>query len=215
MSQGIHVCRDCLNEDPANYQLSKQCVAPSRHHPSPKVLVHWYHGRFYQIRPVPLATKLSGLFAMCEFGIQCRGDTCTYAHSKAEQDAWNTKKFGERYHNYTSKLTYVIAPLNPIGPDYKQLRTKNSDPSRSSGAPQYNPPWQRDTTSESLNPPAQEPAGSRLQHQAKKLASLGPQPESHPAAQNLSIRPLNFAKALAVSTLYTYNKPLQIGFNRR
>ena len=41
------------------------------------------------IRPMP-KIDLHGGFAMCDL-FRCKGISCTYAHSKEEQRAWNSK----------------------------------------------------------------------------------------------------------------------------
>lgn len=97
MPSDTYVCRVCLEQDPTNYRLvTHKCEATSRHDQSLRVLVYWYEGRLHPIRPMP-NKDIPRLFMMCEFGYRCRGHECTYAHSKAEQDAWNKKKFGEHY----------------------------------------------------------------------------------------------------------------------
>ena len=94
------VCQKCFENDQSEAVLSS--VQGCRLHPaSPKVDVYWHDAdnRFYKIRPMP-DKEISGGFIMCHFGPQCKGVKCTYAHSRAEQDAWNRQKFG--------KLCYIV-----------------------------------------------------------------------------------------------------------
>ena len=94
MSQAAYVCPKCLERDPTNYSVfTHECVDPSRHDQSLRVQVYWQDG-LHRIRPVP-NKEITGRFILCYLGPWCKGDRCTYAHSVAEQNAWNREKFGE------------------------------------------------------------------------------------------------------------------------
>ncbi len=92
------VCEDCLEANPNNTKLLNTQCSPS-HKSSNVVLVHvaindeaGAQGMLERIRPLPKSLP-SGWFILCnDADRSCnRGDSCTYAHSKAELKAWNAQ----------------------------------------------------------------------------------------------------------------------------
>ena len=89
-SDTYSVCQACFEENPANYQLPEERFC-RRHPDGGRVNVYWddvNYQFFYKIRPMP-NKEISGRFVLCHFGSQCKGERCTFAHTRAEQDEWN------------------------------------------------------------------------------------------------------------------------------
>ncbi len=92
------VCKDCLEANPKNTELlSTQGCSPS-HKSSRADLVHVQvaisdEGMLEKIRPLPKSLPPGKGFIRCKNadGLCQRGPTCTFAHSKAEQKAWNAQ----------------------------------------------------------------------------------------------------------------------------
>ena len=89
------VCLNCFREDPTDYGRLSAELECRRHPNAKRVEVYWdyEHSRFnlYKIRPLP-NKEISGRFIICRFDRNCKGERCTYAHSRAEQEEWNRLK---------------------------------------------------------------------------------------------------------------------------
>ena len=89
------VCLNCFQEDPTDYGRLSAKLECRRHPNAKRVEVYWdyMHSRFnlYKIRPMP-NKEISGRFIICRFDLNCKGERCTYAHSRAEQEEWNRLK---------------------------------------------------------------------------------------------------------------------------
>ena len=86
------VCSRCLVDNPyALWLIKEKCSKPQYHFGSPQTLVaiDIYKSILVKMRPLPsCAQSLHGNFVLCRNAKDCDG-SCTYAHSKVEQDTWN------------------------------------------------------------------------------------------------------------------------------
>ena len=96
---GSFVCSRCLDENPTRVDLiSNKCHRPDQHANEPRVSVVWTPESGLErasdkpkSRPMP-KVHFRGHFVLCD-GDRCKGEACTFPHSKEERDEWNKKKF--------------------------------------------------------------------------------------------------------------------------
>lgn len=102
-----YVCRKCLEDHPGRIDLlTHKCFAERAHSAIPRVQAQWTERRQLErvtsagtpissiqsasVRPMP-RVDIPGRFTLCD-GKRCKGESCTYAHSIEERDAWNRQK---------------------------------------------------------------------------------------------------------------------------
>ena len=92
------VCHRCYERNPSNVSLLKlKCRSKLEHNQHDKVLVTEYYGTLVKIRPMPAEFRPPRFFRKCYDGGTCRFyPKCTYAHSEAEKNVWNTFLRDER-----------------------------------------------------------------------------------------------------------------------
>ena len=102
MADRTSVCDLCLAANPYDVRLiSEKCFNQKDHRYAKKfVSVQWSNERqvlehvedTQSIRPIPrVRLRANCKFILCERGPRCRGDSCSYAHSREEQDDWNAQ----------------------------------------------------------------------------------------------------------------------------
>lgn len=100
------VCSLCLATNPRDVRLmSEKCFNQEAHRYTKKLVsVQWSNQRQILehvedtplIRPLPrVRLRANCKFILCERGPRCRGDSCTYAHSREELDDWNAQVLAE------------------------------------------------------------------------------------------------------------------------
>lgn len=105
---GSYVCRKCLEDHPSRIDLlTHKCFAERGAHSGiPRVQARWTERRQLErvtsastpissiqsasVRPMP-RVDIPGRFTLCD-GKRCKGESCTFAHSIEERDAWNRQK---------------------------------------------------------------------------------------------------------------------------
>ncbi len=105
------VCEYCLEVNPWNTQLlTTECSCPVI---VPVEVAINDEEMLERIRPLPRSLP-SGRFILCKNGDgSCyRGNHCTYAHSKAEQEAWNAQLDTEGVSKIGSEFLYPIRGSN-------------------------------------------------------------------------------------------------------
>ena len=96
-----YVCSKCLEVDPCLIDLlTHKCFAERGEHSGvPRVQVQWTERRQLEhiqsslsagIRPMP-RVSIPGKFMLCDRK-RCKGESCTFAHSTEERNAWNRQK---------------------------------------------------------------------------------------------------------------------------
>ena len=87
------VCRRCHERNPTDLSLfTLHCRSSEEHSRYDKVLVTEYCGTLVKIRPLPREFRPPRFFRICNnAGGTCRlYPNCTYAHSEAEKNIWNS-----------------------------------------------------------------------------------------------------------------------------
>lgn len=98
-SQTTEVCRWCHKRNPRDISLlTLRCRCLEKHSQHDKVLVAEDGGTLVAIRPLPREFRPPGFFQICcNDQDTCRlYPDCTYAHSEAEKNVWNTLLKDER-----------------------------------------------------------------------------------------------------------------------
>ena len=93
------VCRRCHERNPSDVSLLiLKCRSKLEHRQHENVLVTEDCGTLVKIRPMPVEFRPPRFFRKCYDGGTCRFyPKCTYAHSEAEKNVWNTLLRDERY----------------------------------------------------------------------------------------------------------------------
>ena len=93
------VCRRCHERNPSDVVLLRlTCRSKPEHSDDDKVLVTEDCGTLVKIRPMPDKFRPPRFFRKCYDGGTCTFyPKCTYAHSEAEKNVWNTFLRDERY----------------------------------------------------------------------------------------------------------------------
>ena len=108
------ICERCYYE--CQKSLTKYPDHPCQHIGSPQILATRYRSQLVRVRPFPAHTadnlaSRNMWFGLCVHGSRCRGAKCTFAHSLAERDFWNTELADRRWPPRT--LTRVRPPPTP------------------------------------------------------------------------------------------------------
>ena len=93
------VCRRCHERNSSDVLLlTLKCRSKLEHNQHDKVLVTEYYDTLVKIRPMPAEFRPPRFFRKCYDGPTCTFyPRCTYAHSEAEKNVWNTLLRDERY----------------------------------------------------------------------------------------------------------------------
>ena len=95
------ICERCYYE--CQKPLTKYPDHRCQHIESPQILATLHRSQLVQVRPVHthmmdnLASR-NMWFGLCVHDSRCRGAECTFAHSIAERDYWNTELANRRCH---------------------------------------------------------------------------------------------------------------------
>jgi len=109
------ICERCYHECQKSRTIHP--YHPCQHIGSPQILATWYRGQLVRVRPFPAHTadilaSRSMWFGLCVDESRCRGAKCTFAHSLAERDFWNTELTDRRWPTRTP-LARVRPPPTP------------------------------------------------------------------------------------------------------
>ena len=124
----MYVCSKCLDDHPGRVDLiTHKCFAERGEHSGiPRVQVQWTERRRLKrinsastpiasiqssltagIRPMP-RVDIPGKFMLCDRQ-RCKGETCTFAHSIDEQNAWNRQKNSTRKYSKPCCMMLIIS----------------------------------------------------------------------------------------------------------
>ena len=123
------ICERCYYE--CQKSLTKYPDHRCQHIESPQILATLHRSQLVQVRPVHthmmdnLASR-NMWFGLCVHDSRCRGAECTFAHSIAERDYWNTELANRRWPPRTA--TRMRPPPTPHWPCPEYLNSSSSQP---------------------------------------------------------------------------------------
>ena len=90
------ICERCYYECPNSLSKYPDQCCQHMYIGSSQILATWHRSQLVLVRPFPtrMAVNLASRnmwFGLCVQESRCRGATCTFAHSVAERQVWNTE----------------------------------------------------------------------------------------------------------------------------